>query len=227
MYGYLTNVAETDKSHSLRRYRRWIGFAAVALLAAGWGGVWLKAQRRYQPPHARQQYRTLHDKAAAICSALGSSCELDPRPIFSERRGKFYPGDHAPLRMWKFFSLVDGRPNWMIFNDTTGGLCYLISIGSEGKPVATAGAHAITTSNEAAEAGFQRLKTLKLLGQGALVALHAQPRLNSLRDAWVLSWAVKANAASQPYAVRMELDRVTGQPLSVVDTSSQDDAPHL
>jgi hypothetical protein len=219
MNGYLAHLI-----HNSGRYRRWCGGVAVVLLAAGWGGLWLTAQHRRQPPHAKQRYQTVYDHATQICSVLGSTCDIDPRPMFNERKTRCYASDNTPLRMWKFFCLVDGRPTWLVFNDDTAGLCYLIAERTHQLEPEKLGPSAINTKAEAAEAGFQRLKAMKLLRPGMLAALREQPHMNPIHNTWMITYAVKPNANAAPYLVRISLDRATGVPLALANSTFMPEA---
>jgi len=215
MNGYLANLFL-----SMRRYQRWIGFVAVIVLAAGWGSLSLRAQRRRQPAHAKQNYKTVFNRATAICTALGETCEMDPQPIFSVHKDRCYVNDNTPLRLWKFNCYVDGRPTWLVFNDDTAGLCYLVAEPKSSSAPDKAGRVALDSSSTAAEAGFQRLKEMGLLGHGMSAALRAAPQMNRMSDTWQMTWWVKANANAAPYSVRMELERSKGVPLGVLDTGN-------
>jgi hypothetical protein len=206
-------------TRSLRRHKRLIWIAAIAILAFGWGDLQYRAFRRLRPPHAKQRYETVHDRAAKICTAIGTECQLDPHPIFIERRTRCFPGDTVPLRLWKFMCLVDGRVTWLMLNDDSAGLTYLIAERNHLEDHTNAVTGGLKTRAEAAEAGFQRLKQMKLLGHGSLIALRGIPHINPLGNVWEMTWSVKRDAKSEPYMIRMELDRAKGTPISLVDNS--------
>jgi len=205
----------------MRRYTLVLKFVTLLLLSVGWVVVSTFARSGpAQPLCARQNAQDMYRRAVQICTALGSVCSIDPRPSYTERTVACYPGDHSPRRMWKFACEIDGRQVAIVFNDKTGGLCYLVADHTHRDKSPDRELASIENREEAAEIGFQRLKAMNIIPHGTLMALRGAPQLNNLNRVWDMTWNVKANPQSSPYWVHLVLDRYDHMPISVTDAAN-------
>jgi hypothetical protein len=202
-----------------RQRTRLIGFICAVAAILGWAGMQIRALCRHQPPYAARTVKAVRNRAEEICRALGNTCEIDSEPVFTARSRRCYPGDNIPLKIWKFMCRIDGRTTWMMFNDETGSLCCLVSAPTDRRDASKGGLRVIATRREAAEAGFQHLKSMRLLPHNALIALYEPPHLAAAGTLWEMAWNIKQEPALKPYVIRLTLRQEDGVPFALTDMS--------
>lgn len=193
-------------------------FALMILLALPVVGLYPWYTVRFAArPQAHLHSEELKARAAAMCMAFG-----DPKPVVGQPEfvvERFQPGKTQRRRHLWFVECVAGQYHYnIIFNDLTGNMqCLFAEPISPNRLPAPSLRLALANRGEAVEGAIRRLKDVKMVPQGANIALAEKPELNRAAGNWHVIWKIRTPASSAPNEVRMLLSSQDATPLIVVN----------
>ena len=196
-----------------RRLKKGTACLAGLLLAGtcGWSGY----QNYRNPEHpegARYSRTQIRDRAIQIGLALNGSIRVIGDPMIHAERYRVHDAVFAKRKMWTILCETDHRQLNLSIDDASGRLTCLVMDGSAPKTLGRMQQVTVKTERDAVVTAAARLRVLQALPQTAQIALRDKPFEEPKQNAWYVSWLVKNTAQSEPYTIKMALNRQTGLP---------------
>jgi len=194
-----------------------IALTLVSLLALPVFGLFLRHSTSADgSQHPRMQGKDFKSRAAAICTALGTSATVigEPQFVVQTFRAETLRGQR---RLWMVECQVGSRQYNLLFNDLTGNLESMYADGREITSRAGVEEVAVNSPSEAVEGSIRRLQDLQMVPKGTLITLVKRPTCDQDGLTWRLVWRVQRSKTAAPYEVSMMLNGCDAMPMMVVN----------
>lgn len=211
-------AAIANHINNSRRLKKSTAYLA-GLLLTGMGG-WSGYQHIRNPEHpegARYSRTQIRERAIEIGLALNGSARIIGEPILHLERYRIHDATFAKRNMWTILCESEYRQMNLSIDDTTGRLTCLVMDGNAPKTQGETQQVTVKTERDAVVTAAARLRVLQALPPTAQIALRDKPVEERKQNAWYVNWLVKSTAKSEPYTIKMTLNRHTGLPIYLMN----------